>query len=87
VQNKSVNVRQGKVASSITTPQLHKTSSARRVAASLQAQLVSGYYRPDLLTAAKARACALLAAQKPKNVQAKKMRANKLAKLAKARAN
>lgn len=87
VRNKSVNVPANKVSKSLTKPTVYKGTNARRVGAALEKQLVDGHYRPDLVTAAKARASALLAAQKPKKVAPKKLRANKFAKLSKARAN
>lgn len=87
VNNKSANVASSKVSKSLTKPTLYKGTNARRVAAAIEKQLVGGFYRPDLVVAAKARVSALLAAQKPKKVTSKKVRANKLAKLAKARAN
>lgn len=87
VSNKRANVPAGKVAKSLSKPVVFKGTNTRRVASALEKKLVGGHYRPDLLAAAKARASALQAGQKPKKVVAKKLRANKLAKLAKARAN
>ena len=61
--------------------------NARRAGKALDALLVGCFYRPDLAGAAKARVSAILASQKPKKVVAKKMRANKAAKIAKAAQN
>lgn len=87
ISNKSVSVPVRKVAKNLTKPTIFKGLNTRKVVAAVEKQLVGGFYRPDLVTAAKARVSALLAAQKPKKVVAKKLRANKLAKLTKARAN
>lgn len=87
VRNKSANVSANKVARSLTKPCHFKGTNCRRVAAALENQLVGGFYRPDLVAAAKARASVILSAQKVKKVVPKKLRANKLAKLTKARAN
>lgn len=66
----------------MTAPAVFKNT--RRAAKALDTLLAGSFYRPDLVAAAKARASAIIASQKPRKIVAKKVRANKLAKMTKA---
>lgn len=84
ISRRSRKVAPNKVATAFSKPVVIKRTAmgpqrAARIAKDMQA---SGF-RLDLVRAAQARVCALLAATKPRKTPAKKLRANKLAKLAK----
>lgn len=77
---KAVDHPASKVASSVTKPTVFKGRNARRISDSIGKKLADAHYRPDLIAAAKARVSALILAQNPKKITAKKVRANKLNK-------